>query len=205
AFLRSLAEVAQERAIGVILSGTASDGTQGVRDINALGGFTFAQTPDTARDDGLPRAASAPRLVDLLRSPSQIALALRPPPRTPLQRAEHDLVTPPTRSGVLESQYDAVLGMLRAATGVDFTRYKPTTIQRRLQRRMVLHKLDSLGDYVKYVQENPTELQALYQDILIHVTRFFREPASFEALKKTVLPVALENRGDDQPIRIWVC
>src|SRR5262249_38803750 len=94
---------------------------------------------------------------------------------------------------------------LRAATGVDFARYKPTTIHRRLQRRMVLHKLDGLGEYVKYVHENPTELQALYQDILIHVTRFFREPASFEALKERILPAARENRPGAQRLRLWVC
>jgi two-component system CheB/CheR fusion protein len=205
AFLRSLAEVAQERAIGVILSGTASDGAQGVRDINAMGGFTFAQTPETARYDGMPRAAIATGLIDMVGSPSEIANELVRLSRTPLLPANHDLAAMPRRSRLLETQYETILGLLRTATGVDFTRYKPTTIQRRLQRRMVLHKLDGLGDYVKYVEQNPTELQALYQDILIHVTRFFREPASFEALKQAVLPVALENRADDQPIRIWVC
>ena len=205
AFFRSLAEVAQDRAIGVILSGTASDGTQGVRDINALGGFTFAQTPETARYDGMPRAAIATGLIDMVGSPSELANELVRLSRTPLAPTNDDLTATPRRSRLFETQYEAVLSLLRGATGVDFTRYKPTTIQRRLQRRMVLHKLDGLGDYVKYVEQNPTELQALYQDILIHVTRFFREPASFEALKQHVLPVALEHRGNDHPIRIWVC
>src|SRR5262245_61624338 len=205
AFFRSLAEVAQARAIGVILSGTASDGTQGVRDINALGGFTFAQTPETARYDGMPRAAIATGLIDMVGSPSELANELVRLSRTPLAPTNNDLTATPRRSRLFETQYEAVLSLLRGATGVDFTRYKPTTIQRRLQRRMVLHKLDGLGDYVKYVEQNATELQALYQDILIHVTRFFREPASFEALKQHVLPAALERRGDDQPIRIWVC
>src|SRR5262249_45281366 len=152
AFLRSLAEVAQERAIGVILSGTASDGTQGVRDINALGGFTFAQTPETARYDGMPRAAIATGLIDMVGSPSEIATAAVRRGGRPLAPATHDLAGQPRRSRLLETQYDAVLGLLRGATGVDFARYKPTTIQRRLQRRMVLHKLDGLGDYVKYVE-----------------------------------------------------
>jgi len=205
AFFRSLAEVSQERAIGVILSGTASDGTQGVRDINALGGFTFAQTPETARYDGMPRAAIATGLIDMVGSPSEIAVELVRLSRTPLVRADRDLIELPRRSRYLETQYETVLGLLRGATGVDFSRYKPTTIHRRLQRRMVLHKLDGLGDYVKYVNDNPSELQALYQDILIHVTRFFREPASFEALKERILPVAMENRTGDQPIRLWVC
>jgi two-component system CheB/CheR fusion protein len=204
-FLRSLAEVAEERAIGVILSGTASDGTQGVRDINALGGFTFAQRPETARYDGMPRAAIATGLIDMVGSPSEIAVELVRVSRAPLVRTYHDLGVLPHRSRYLETQYETVLALLQAATGVDFTRYKPTTIHRRLQRRMVLHKLDGLGDYVKYVHENPSELQGLYQDILIHVTRFFREPASFEALKERVLPIAMDNRGNEQPIRLWVC
>src|SRR5262249_22974265 len=205
AFLRSLAEVAQERAIGVILSGTASDGTQGVRDINAMGGFSFAQTPETARYDGMPRAAIATGLIDMAGSPAEIATELVRPSHTPPLRPARDLIELPHRSRYLENQYETVLDLLRAATGVDFTRYKPTTIHRRLQRRMVLHKLDGLADYVKYVHENPSELQALYQDILIHVTRFFREPASFEALKERILSVAMENRGGDQPMRLWVC
>jgi two-component system CheB/CheR fusion protein len=204
AFFRSLGEFAQERAIGVILSGTASDGTQGVRDINALGGFTFAQTPETARYDGMPRAAIATGLIDMVGSPSEIAAEIVRLGRTQLVRPDRDLVEMPRRSRYLETQYETVLGLLRAATGVDFTRYKPTTIHRRLERRVVLHKLDGLGDYVRYVHENPSELQALYQDILIHVTRFFREPASFEALKERILPLVMANRGD-QPIRLWVC
>ena len=88
---------------------------------------------------------------------------------------------------------------------MDFSLYKPTTIHRRLQRRILLHKLDSMGEYIRYVNENPAELQALYQDILIHVTRFFREPESFEALKARVLPAIAGARGGDQPIRLWVC
>ena len=205
AFLRSLAEVAQDRAIGVILSGTASDGTQGVRDINAVGGFTFAQTPETARYDGMPRAAIATGLIDLVGSPSEIAVELVRVSRTPVVHADHAPVGAPPRSRLLETQYGTVMGLLRAATGVDFTRYKPTTIHRRLQRRMLLHKHDGLGDYLQYVQQNPAELQTLYQDILIHVTRFFREPGSFEALTQRVLPMILDDRVGDQPIRLWVC
>src|SRR5262249_3250605 len=115
AFFRSMAEVAQERAIGVILSGTASDGTQGVRDINALGGFTFAQTPDTARYDGMPRAAIATGLIDMVGSPFEIAVELVRLSRTPLVRADRDLMELPRRSRYLETQYETVLGLLRSA------------------------------------------------------------------------------------------
>src|SRR5262249_25632468 len=117
AFLRSLAEVAQDRAIGVILSGTASDGTQGVRDINALGGFTFAQTPDTARYDGMPRAAIATGLIDMVGSPSEIANELVRLSRTPLAPTNNDLTATPRRSRLFETQYEAVLSLLRGATG----------------------------------------------------------------------------------------
>src|SRR5262249_33578600 len=132
AFLRSLAEVPQERPIAVTLSGPASDGTQGVRDVSALGGFTFAQTPETARYDGMPRAAIATGLVDVVGSPSEIAVELVRVSRTPLSRSETELVEEPRRSRELDTQYTTVLGLLRAATGVDFTRYKRTTIHRHL-------------------------------------------------------------------------
>src|SRR5262245_21877702 len=125
AFMRSLAEVAQEHAIAVILSGTASDGTQGVRDINALGGFTFAQRPETAKYDGMPRAAIATGLIDLIGSPAEIAIELVRLSRTPRVRADHELVEGPGRSRLLETQYETVLSLLRVATGVDFMRYKP--------------------------------------------------------------------------------
>src|SRR5262249_56265851 len=116
AFFRSLAEVSQERAIGVILSGTASDGTQGVRDINALGGFTFAQTPETARYDGMPRAAIATGLIDMIGSPAEIAVELVRLSRTPLARAEHDLIDLPSRSRYLETPYQHAHPLLPPAT-----------------------------------------------------------------------------------------
>src|SRR5262249_18436426 len=97
-----------------------------------------------------------------------------------------------------------IFSMLRSATGVDFTHYKSPTIRRRLQRRMVLHRLSSLKQYVAYLQKNPPEVERLYQDILIHVTRFFRDPESYKALAETVFPHFLENRKDDQPVRIWI-
>lgn len=205
-FLRSVAETMGERAIAVILSGTASDGMQGVRDVNSMGGFTFAQSPETAKYDGMPRAAIATGLVDLVLPPHEIANELVRLSRIPLDASSDDAERESRRRVAMRAgQLDTLLGLLRAATGVDFTRYKPATIQRRLQRRMVLRKIESVGQYARFAQDNPDELQALYQDILIHVTRFFREPESFEVLKELVFPKLLDGHVGELPIRMWVC
>src|SRR5262245_30763048 len=205
-FLRSVAEALQERAIAVILSGTASDGTGGIREVKAVGGITIAQRPETAKYDGMPRAAIATGLVDLVRSPAEIAQELVRISTHPLRRLRTvvprrpgDDIVPPG-----EEHLEEVFALLRAATGVDFRRYKRPTIQRRLQRRMVLHKLTSIDQYLKLLHETPQEVHSLYQDILIHVTRFFREPESFAAITGTILPKILELQREDQPIRIWV-
>jgi two-component system CheB/CheR fusion protein len=205
-FLRSLADTLQDRAIAVILSGTASDGTLGVREVKAVGGITIAQRPETAKYDGMPRAAIATGLIDLVLSPGEIGPELVRISRHPLRRARAAIL-PPFADDVpapLEEQMEQIFALLRAATGVDFRRYKRPTIQRRLHRRMVLHKLSGADAYVKFLRENPAEVQALYRDVLIHVTRFFREPDSFAAITAHVLPAAIESQRDDQPIRIWV-
>src|SRR5262245_40981727 len=205
-FLRSVAEALQERAIAVILSGTASDGTGGIREVKAVGGITIAQRPETAKYDGMPRAAIATGLVDLVLSPAEIAQELVRISTHPLRRLRTvvprrpgDDIVPPG-----EEHLEEVFALLRAATGVDFRRYKRPTIQRRLQRRMVLHKLTSIDQYLKLLHETPQEVHSLYQDILIHVTRFFREPESFAAITGTILPKILELQREEQPIRIWV-
>src|SRR5262249_18258313 len=174
-FLRSLAESLQERAIAVILSGTASDGTDGVREVKAVGGITIVQNPDTAKYDGMPRAAIATRLVDLVLSPPEIAQELVHIASHPLQRRRPDSAALATGDDEppRDDQLEQIFTLLRGATGVDFRRYKRPTIQRRLQRRMVLNKLTRIEHYLKVLREQPTEAQALYQDILIHVTRFF--------------------------------
>ncbi len=200
-FFRSLAEYAQNRAIGIVLSGTASDGAIGIREIKAAGGITIVQEPTTAKSDGMPRAAIATSAVDLVRPPSGIAQEL-------IRIASHPLVRGEARqSGEItgiDERLPRIFNMLRNASGVDFTHYKQPTIKRRLQRRMVLHKLINLDDYIKFLQQNPAEVNSLYQDILIHVTRFFRDPESFEVLNQKVYAPISSNRPTDSPIRIWV-
>ncbi|HJQ85562.1 MAG TPA: chemotaxis protein CheB [Candidatus Binatia bacterium] len=205
-FLRCLAEAVQERAVAVILSGTASDGAAGVREVKAAGGIAIAQKPDTARYDGMPRAAIATGAVDLVLAPEEIARELVRLVSHPLRRRTYAAASPssePDPAGPNED-LEQIFGLIRSATGVDFRRYKRPTIERRLSRRMLLHRLTATKDYVKLLRENPAEVTALYQDILIHVTRFFREPESFAAIVSHVLPRILEQQRDDQPIRVWV-
>jgi two-component system CheB/CheR fusion protein len=208
-FLHSLAESAQDRAIGIILSGTASDGTAGAREIKAVGGITIAQNPETAKYDGMPRTAIASGFIDLVLSPAEIAAELVSIARHPLRQTHAIIAAAPaleqqTPTAPGDQAMDQIFGLLRSSSGVDFRRYKRATIERRLQRRMVLHKFTRLELYIRYLRENPAEVQALYDDILIHVTRFFRDPDMFNALTEQVLPKIVANGSDEQPIRIWV-
>ena len=202
-FFRSLAASAGNRAIGVVLSGNGSDGSIGIREIKGAGGITIAQDPKTAKFDSMPRGAMGTGFVDLVLPPRDIGAELRRLARHPYVRQ----VVPRQKGDdlpIAEDQLQKVFVHLRRATGVDFAHYKPPTIRRRLQRRMALHKLQSIERYLGYLQENPAEIQALYQDILIHVTRFFREPDSYAALAEHVFPkVAVPGRPDG-PIRVWV-
>ncbi|PYV42789.1 MAG: hypothetical protein DMG09_01755, partial [Acidobacteria bacterium] len=180
-FLRSLADDLEGRAIGVILSGTASDGAQGLAAIKAGGGITFAQ----------------------ILSPQEIALELVKIGRHPYVAPIHFKQTEELLSGP-EDALSKVFVLLRDTHAVDFSDYKPSTIKRRITRRMVLHKIDRLDEYVKYLQRNPPEVDSLYQDMLITVTSFFREPQTFEALNQKVFPEVLKHRGPDSAIRVWV-
>ncbi len=204
-FFNSLAEFAQSRAAGIVFSGTASDGSLGIREIKAAGGITFAQAPQTCKFEGMPRSAIATGAVDMVMGPAEIAVELGRIAHHPfLDGEELPYPTDESREDVLEPRLIRIFAMLRNATGVDFTHYKRPTIRRRLQRRMVLHKITNIDQYIKYMQHNPAEISSLYQDILIHVTRFFREPESFGLLNARVFPTLIERRQADMPIRIWV-
>jgi two-component system CheB/CheR fusion protein len=197
-----LAEHAPRRAIAVILSGTASDGATGVREIKAAGGITFAQKPQTAKYDGMPRAAIATGMVDMILPPAEIALKLT-------QLSTHPYVrefVPPSGDelNVREEQLRRIFDLLRPASGIDFRHYRLPTIKRRLLRRMALHRLTDVQHYIRLLEQTPAEVRSLYQDLLIHVTRFFREPDSFKALAQQVFPKLVEDRRDDQAIRAWV-
>src|SRR5262245_25328308 len=200
-FMRSLANEEGSRAIGVILSGSGSDGTLGMAEIQAQGGVTFAQDMASAKYDNMPRSAVASGCVDYVLPPKAIARELA-------RIAHHPYVAGEPADGTDYSTGESVglntiFQLLRRSTGVDFTHYRKTTILRRIQRRMVVHKIDKLDEYVKYVQVNPAEIKALYQDMLINVTSFFRNPRVFDTLKTEVFPAILKNRSSESPVRIW--
>lgn len=198
AFLRSLAADQGARAIGVILSGAGTDGTLGLKAINEAGGITFVQEPSTAGQPSMPQSAVDAGCADFCLSPAEIADEL-------MRLSKHPYVAAARPAKVFDDGVRTHLFiLLRTAFGVDFGAYKLPTLERRIQRRMALHKLDHLADYVKYVQSNVAELNVLYSDLLIGVTGFFRDQEPFETLKTLVFPRLVENRNPDVPIRIWV-
>ncbi len=196
-FFRSLAEEQGHRAIGVILSGTATDGTLGLEAIKAEGGITFAQD-NTAQQSSMPQSAVASGCVDFVLPPDEIAREIG-------RIARHPFVAPDRRKAPAgEPDLSQILEILRKVKGVDFSLYKTSTLYRRITRRMVLHKMQELQDYARFLRKNAGEVEALYQDTLIRVTRFFRNPETFEALKAKVLPKLLKNRSGQEPLRVWV-
>ena len=202
-FLRSLAEDQRSNAIGIILSGTASDGTLGLTAIKAEGGITFAQDEKSAKFDGMPQNAIAAGCVDFVLPPDAIGRELA-------RIRAHPYLAPSSSSRTAELVPDGdprlkdILHLLRTANEVDFSDYKPATVKRRILRRMALQRIGKLKEYVQFLRHHPSEVDALYEDILIKVTSFFRDPDAFEALKTEVFPSILKHRSPVEPIRIWV-
>jgi two-component system CheB/CheR fusion protein len=203
-FLQSLAEDQGSMAIGVILSGSASDGTIGLKNIKACGGITFAQDEKSAKYSSMPHSAIAAGWVDFVLSPAEIARELGRIMREP--RVLQEIAVKSDRNYPAEAgdELNRIFILLRKQTGNDFTHYKHSTIRRRIQRRMVLHNLERLKDYLRYLEEEPQEVEELFHDILINVTGFFRDATTFNALKQKVFPKILKGRGEEDVIRIWV-
>jgi two-component system CheB/CheR fusion protein len=200
-FFSSLAEDQKGNGIGVILSGAASDGTLGLGAIKAEGGITFAQD-DTAAFDGMPRSAVAAGGVDFVLPPKQIAAELAAIARHPYQAAHR---TPNPETEITEvAALTKLLTLLRISKGVDFSQYKSPTVQRRIMRRIVLAKVPDLEHYLELLRQTPTEVDTLFNDLLINVTEFFRDPAVFAAIKETAFPAILKDRTAGMPIRVWV-
>jgi two-component system CheB/CheR fusion protein len=205
-FLQSLSEDRNTRAIGVILSGTATDGTLGLEAIKAEGGITFAQDPKSAKFDSMPRSAVAAGCVDFILSPEEIANELARISRHPYVAsagaAKPDVEEMEQPAG--KNDFKIILTLLLRATGVDFRIYKTNTLRRRIRRRMILNKLDALEEYARYLGENAAEVENLYEDILINVTSFFRDPEAFDVLKEKIIAQLIKARAPDEPLRIWV-
>ena len=200
-FFTSLAEVHQSHAIGVVLSGTATDGTLGLKAIKDQGGITFAQEQKSAAYDGMPKSAIDAGVVDFILPPDEI-------PRQLLLLNDAFKANPINDEGNVEQAqengFKQILSLLRIRRGVDFTYYKQTTIRRRINRRIALCMKGSIAEYLAFLEEHTEEQDILYQDLLIPVTAFFRDPAIFDKLSETVFPALLKDRNVDKLLRIWV-
>ena len=200
-FFHSLAQDLEDKAIGVILSGTGSDGARGLRAIKENGGLVIVQDEKTAKFDGMPRSAIATNLVDYILSPENMA-------REMVNYIQHPcLVSDPAIKRFIPHDDDSlskVFALLRTSSGVDFTYYKQNTMTRRIERRMGIKQFDKLSDYLYFMYQTPAEVNTLYREFLIGVTRFFRDTEAFEEVKKVVIPsiFASKHRGDS--IRVWV-
>jgi two-component system CheB/CheR fusion protein len=201
-FFRSLAQDQREWAICVILSGTGSDGTLGARAIKGEGGMVMAQDPKTAAYDGMPRSVIATGLVDFELAPAQmpaqiigfVAHAFGRGPRAPALRQ------PRVRDAL-----NKICILLRDQTDHDFSQYKQSTLERRIERRMALHRIAKQDDYVRYLQQDRVEVEALFNDLLIGVSSFFRDPEAFGALQDNVIPRLFAGKSAGEPVRVWVC
>ena len=201
-FFRSLAEDHAERAICVILSGTGSDGTLGLKAIKEKGGMSMAQEEHQAKYAGMPQSAIETGLVDLVLPVEKMSKEL-------IAYVKHPYVKNRVKSNrIVEDTKDAffqkILMLIRSSAGVDFTHYKRSTVSRRIERRMAVHQLDHMGAYFRFLTERQAEVQVLFKDLLIGVTSFFRDPQAFEILAKRVIPRLLEQKQVDAPLRIWV-
>lgn len=199
-FLRSLAEDQAERAIGIILSGTATDGTLGLRAIHGAGGVGMVQEPATAKYDGMPQSAIAAGYATHILPVEEMPAALREILRLSVYRQSIPAIAPEQT----QSSISRILLHLHSRTGHDFSLYKKSAIARRIERRMALQSIEDLGVYASYLEKYPDEAQKLFRDLLINVTSFFRDPESFVALKETILPPMLAGKPATYVFRVWV-
>jgi two-component system CheB/CheR fusion protein len=201
-FFRSLAADQRELAIGIVLSGTGSDGTLGVRAIKEAGGMVMAQVPDQSEFDGMPRSAVATGLVDYVLPADQMFAQLVAYLKFSFGKLSVVIDPPPL---VSETTLKRIFILLRQQVGHDFSQYKPNTIYRRIARRMAVHQISSVGDYEHYLQQTPSEVDALFRDLLIGVTHFFRDPEAFQALEVQVMPLLFANKSTSNAVvRVWV-
>ncbi len=202
-FFHSLASDQKNRAIGVVLSGTASDGALGLRAIKGEGGISIVQQPESARFGDMPRSGIAADHVDLVLPPGQIGIEL-----ARLAARFRDPELQPLEEGALpsgeEHDFARIVTLLRGVSGIEFRQYKPATLRRRVARRMMLKRISALGEYLRFLQKHSDELRELQEDILINVTRFFRDPDVWETLKNDIFPRLFEGRPPNQQVRIWV-
>jgi two-component system CheB/CheR fusion protein len=200
-FFESLAKDAEEKAIGVVLSGTGSDGTRGVRAIKERGGLIIVQDESTAKFDGMPRSAIGTNLVDYILPPEKMVLEILNYIQHPLMFGNESVTE------ILPTDNDSlnkIFTLLRSVSGVDFTHYKHNTMLRRIERRMGIKRVNKMSDYLYLLHQNPAELNTLYREFLIGVTRFFRDKNSFKLIQNNVIPTLFENKKRGDSLRAWV-
>src|SRR5262245_43428193 len=205
-FFESLAAYHKAHAVGVLLSGTASDGTLGLKAIKAAGGITFAQDETSAKYSGMPQHAIEAGVVDYVMRPDQIAQEIGRIASNPILKNNSIIdIQDPLKQTVQpqDEQLHTIFRILKKSSGASFEHYKPNTIIRRISRRMLLQRLETLDGYVDFLRNNPKEVNSLYEDILINVTNFFRDPETFEVLKNEIFPKIIKPSAD-KTLRIWV-
>ncbi len=200
-FFNSLAEDRGEQTIAIVLSGTGSDGTRGIRAVKEQGGIIMVQDLNSAKFDGMPSNAIATGLADYILPPDQMPLEL-------LKYVRHPCIAEPGGEGnkLLKEQtsLERIFSLLKTHSGVDFTHYKQSTVSRRIERRLSVNQIDKLENYVNYLHQNPNEVRALYKDLLIGVTRFFRDPESYAVMERRIIPEIVRGKKVNAPIRVWV-
>jgi two-component system CheB/CheR fusion protein len=199
-FFRSLAFDQDERSIAIVLSGSGSDGTLGVKAIKDAGGFVIAQSPESTEYESMPRNAINTGLVDLELLPRDMATALISYVKRGMGSDRWKNLSP---KPIIANEFQKIFVLLRSATGHDFSQYKVNTVHRRIERRMAVNKIETIADYVTFLQNNHAEAEALFRDLLIGVTRFFRDTEAFSCLRKIVIEKLILNRPRGDIIRIW--
>jgi two-component system, chemotaxis family, CheB/CheR fusion protein len=200
-FFRSLAESEGEKAIGIVLSGTGSDGTLGLKAIKGEGGMAMVQDEKQAKYNNMPRSAIDTGLVDYVLPVEKMADELMKYVKHPYIDGAVKVITAKEK---FENYFQKIFILIRSTTGHDFSLYKINTVRRRIERRMAVHQIDKISEYVAYLQKNSSEIKTLFKDLLITVTNFFRDPKAFKSLNdKVIFPVA-RNMPSESVIRIWV-
>jgi two-component system CheB/CheR fusion protein len=200
-FLRALAQEAGDKAVAVILSGSGSDGSRGIRNVHEAGGFVIAESEATAKFDGMPMSARETGLVNLVLRPEEVPAALLQHAASRRNGKPPAPMTTPTDQ--VDEGIELIFGLLNNEYGIDFSHYKATTVGRRIQRRLSMKQFDDINAYAEALQTDPNELNALYRDLLIGVTRFFRDPDAFTKLEHEVIPEIIARASQDE-IRVWV-
>ena len=201
-FFSSLAEVHKDRSIGIILSGTGSDGTAGLKRIKDVGGITIVQDADSAAYDDMPQSAIKSDVADFILAPQKMPEQLSEFVHT-LNKFDHNGDAYPVEKRT-EENYRQILSLLRLRFGADFNFYKQSTIRRRILRRLAILKQEKIVDYLHYLQQNKEEQDNLFHDLLIPVTAFFRDPKTFEYIRDTIFPELIKDKSFINPLRIWV-